>query len=102
LTATPVSQTQIDLAWTDNSNIESGFKIERSPNGTSGWTQIAAVGANATTYSNTGLTCSTTYYYRVRANNAGGDSGYSDITNAKTAACYFYTYLPLILDFEQP
>jgi hypothetical protein len=66
------------------------------------WTQLDTVGDDVATYSNTGLTCGTTYYYRVRANNAGGDSGYSDITNAKTAACYFYTYLPLILDFGQP
>ena len=93
LTAAPASQTQINLSWTDNSNNESGFKIERSPNGTSGWTQIATVGINATTYSNTGLTCNTTYYYRVRAYNAGGDSGYSNTANATT---FSNVYLPLI------
>jgi hypothetical protein len=87
LTATQVSQAQIDLAWVDNSNNESGFKIERSPNGTSDWTQIATIGANITTYSNTGLTCGTTYYYRVRAYNAGGDSGYSNTANGATVAC---------------
>jgi len=31
LTATAVSQHQINLAWADNSSDESGFKIERSP-----------------------------------------------------------------------
>ncbi|MFQ5812711.1 MAG: M4 family metallopeptidase [Anaerolineae bacterium] len=87
LTATAVSQAQIDLSWTDNSNNESGFKIEQSPNGTSNWTQVATVGANVTTYSNTGLTCNTTYYYRVRAYNAGGDSTYSNTANATTLAC---------------
>jgi len=86
-TATPVSQTQIDLGWADNSNNESGFTVERSPNGTSGWTQIATVGANVTTYSSTGLTCSTTYYYRVRAYNGGGDSDYSNTVNAATVVC---------------
>jgi hypothetical protein len=85
LQATTVSQTQINLSWTDNSTNESGFKIERSPNGTSSWTQIATVGANVTAYSNTGLTCNTTYYYRVRAYNAGGDSSYSNVANATTS-----------------
>lgn len=67
LTATAVSTSQIDLAWTDNSSIEDGFSIERSPNGVTGWTEIATVGANITVYSDTGLASSTTYFYRVRA-----------------------------------
>lgn len=67
LTATAISSSQIDLAWVDNSGNEDGFAIERSANGLTGWSQIATVGANITVYSNTGLTGSTTYYYRVRA-----------------------------------
>jgi carboxypeptidase T len=86
LTATPVSQTRMDLAWTDNSDDESGFKIERSPNGIT-WTQIITVGANITAYSNSGLTCGSTYYYRVRAYNAGGESDYSNVVNATTVVC---------------
>lgn len=87
LTATPASQTRINLSWIDNSSNESGFKIERSPNGTSGWSQIATAGANVTTYADAGLTCGTTYYYRVRAYNAGGASGYSDVANTATSPC---------------
>jgi hypothetical protein len=87
LTATPFSQTQINLHWTDNSSNEDGFKIERSPNGTTGWVQIATVGSNVQDYPNTGLTCGTPYWYRVRAYNAGGDSSYSNIANATTQAC---------------
>jgi LysM repeat protein len=87
LGATAVSQSQIDLSWKDNSGNEDGFKIELSPNGTSSWIQIATVGANVTSYSNTGLNCGMTYYYRVRAYNAGGDSGYSNTANATTFAC---------------
>jgi hypothetical protein len=71
----------------DNSDNEVGFKIELSPNGTSSWIQIATVGANVTSYSNTGLNCGMTYYYRVRAYNEGGDSGYSNTANATTDAC---------------
>jgi len=97
LTATAVSQHQINLAWADNSTNESGFKIERSPFAPGNWTQIATVGAGVTTYPNTGLASGTTYYYRVRAWNAGGDSGYSNQASATTfAGSQFRVYLPII------
>ena len=86
LTATTASTSQINLSWTDNSTGEDGFKIEQSTDNVS-FTQIATVGANVTTYSNTGLTTSTTYYYRVRATSSlNGDSTYSNIASATTAA----------------
>jgi titin len=85
LTATAVSSTQINLNWTDNSNNEVNFLVERSPNGTT-FTQIASLPANTTTYQNTGLAASTTYYYRVRANNTAGNSAYSNTANATTQA----------------
>ena len=87
LTATPLSQSQIRLSWTDNSNNENGFKVERSPDGTSGWAQITTVVTDTQTYTNTGLTCNTPYYYRVRAYNGGGDSDYSNTADATTSAC---------------
>src|SRR6185369_2960447 len=68
LTATAISKTQIDLAWTDNSSNEDGCKIERSTNGST-WTQIATVGPNVRNYSSTGLSANKLYYYRVRAYN---------------------------------
>ena len=43
--------------------------------------------ANVTTYQNTGLSCSTTYYYRVRAYNTGGNSNYSNIASTTTFVC---------------
>jgi predicted phage tail protein len=87
LGATAVSSSQINLSWTDNANNETGFKIERCQNaGCSNFAQIATVGANVTTYSNTGLTPSTSYSYRVRATNASGDSAYSNTASATTQA----------------
>ena len=62
----------MDLRWTDTSSNETGFRIERSANGTT-FGQIATVGANVTTYSNTNLTAGTRYWYRVRAYNTRGD-----------------------------
>ena len=72
------------LAWNDNSTNETGFRIERSNNGTSGWSLVTTVGANVTSYENTGLRKKTTYYYRVRANGAAGDSAWSNVANGRT------------------
>jgi len=73
------------LAWTDNANNETGFKIERCQgNGCSNFAEIAQVGANVTTFPNTGLSANTRYRYRVRAFNGGGNSAYSNIAGART------------------
>jgi len=89
LDAAAVSQMQIDLTWQDTSPDESDFHIERSPNGSTGWTEIDTVGANVTDYTDTGLSCGTTYYYRVRAHrhSDGQYSGYSNVDSATTQAC---------------
>jgi hypothetical protein len=85
LSATAVSRTQINLSWTDNSGNETGFKIERCKNvSCTNFAQIAQVGANVTTFADIGVIKNTTYSYRVRAFNAGGNSAYSNTASAKT------------------
>ena len=71
------TQIQVTLSWQDTSSNELGFKIERKtgPGGT--YRQIATVGPNITSYTDTGLGKGTTYYYRVRAYNSSGHSPYS-------------------------
>src|SRR5262249_56283595 len=51
LTATATTCQEITLDWTDNSNNETGFKIERSNNGVN-FSHIATVQPNTTTYAN--------------------------------------------------
>ncbi|HEX6629033.1 MAG TPA: fibronectin type III domain-containing protein [Gemmatimonadaceae bacterium] len=83
LTATPVSGVRINLAWTDNSADEQGFRVERAPDvgGVAGtYALIATVGANVVAYNNTGLTMGTRYWYRVRAYNAVGNSNPAEAT----------------------
>jgi len=89
LSASAISQTQIDLSWADNAADESDFHIERSPDGLTNWTEIATVGANAATYPNSGLVCGSTFHYRVRAHRHGDGlySSYSTVAHANTAAC---------------
>ncbi len=87
LAASAVSSSQINLTWSDSDATEDGFKIERCTGaGCGDFTQIATVGANVTSYANTGLTASTSYSYRVRAYNTGGESGYSNTASATTLA----------------
>jgi hypothetical protein len=82
LRVTAFTRTSISLAWNDNSTNETGFQIQRSTNGTT-WTTIATRPAGSTTYTNTGLTPNTLYYYRVRAIN-GGQSNWSNVVQQRT------------------
>jgi alpha-tubulin suppressor-like RCC1 family protein len=84
LVATAVSTSAIDLSWNDTANNESGFKIERKTGSAGTYSQIAQVGANVTSYSDTGLSSATQYFYQVRASNGDGDSAYSNEANATT------------------
>jgi hypothetical protein len=86
LIATAAGSAKINLAWQDNSNNETGFKIERKipQSGTGSYAEIATVGADVTGYSDTGLAAGTTYFYRVRANNSDGNSAYSNEASATT------------------
>jgi hypothetical protein len=74
---------KVELSWTDNSNIESGYKIERSVDGTS-WSEIDSVGASVTTYIDDNLEDNFMYYYRVRAYYSISYSTYSNIASTST------------------
>ena len=84
LAAVTYSGEQINLNWLDNSGNEDGFKVERSPDGTGSWAEVAALGAGVTTFSDSALGPNTTWYYRVYAYNSFGNSGYSNIASATT------------------
>ncbi len=84
LTATGFSASQIDLAWTDQSSDEAEFILERSPDGTSGWTIVANPAANAVSHRDGPLTAATTYHYRIRASNASGQSANSNVATGTT------------------
>ena len=64
---------------------ETGYRIERSADGTSGWTTIATTGQDVTTYTDAGLSSGTTYFYRLFAVNVGGESPPSNESSATTA-----------------
>jgi hypothetical protein len=70
----------IQLAWTDNSNNETSFRIEELIGGA--YKEVYAVGANLTTALITGLNPGTGYSFRVRAANSSGYSAYSNVATA--------------------
>jgi fibronectin type 3 domain-containing protein len=76
LTAATPSSSQVNLSWTSNSTNQTGFKVERATdNGfTQNLTLLATTAANTTTYTDTTVSGGATYFYRVRATNAFGDS----------------------------
>ena len=92
LTATTASSTQLNLAWTANASTDNVTKYNVYRSTTSGFTvntatDIPIAQPTINSYSDTGLTASTTYYYRVAAVNTSGVIGTpSNIASATTAA----------------
>ncbi|MBO0612363.1 fibronectin type III domain-containing protein [Thiothrix fructosivorans] len=87
LAASVVNGTQVALVWTDNSSNETGFQVERCLGETcTNFALIKSLGANVTTFSNTGLTANQTYRYRVRAYQGTTNSAYTTIIHAQTLA----------------
>lgn len=74
------------LTWTDNSNNEITFRIERKTGAGGTYAEIASVSSNVITHTDTTASVSTTYFYRVRARNGGGDSAYATEASATTPA----------------
>lgn len=84
LTHTAVTKDSITLSWTDNANNEEGFKIERKETSSGVFSVVGTVGPNETTYTNTGLTANTSYYYRISSHNSAG-SAYSNVIVVSTS-----------------
>ena len=91
LKATTASYSSIVLSWTappnNGGSAITGYKIERSVDGGTSWSTITTnTGSTATTYSDTGLSSSTTYTYRVSAINSVGTSSPSNTASATTSS----------------
>jgi len=62
------------MSWTDNSNNETGFKIERKVGSSGSFSYYTSTGANQNAYQDTLVSNGTVYYYRVYAYNSYGNS----------------------------
>ncbi|MCX7769509.1 MAG: DUF2341 domain-containing protein [Proteobacteria bacterium] len=93
LTAEVLSNSQVRLSWSDNSNNEDSFKIERKTGDLGNWQEIASLSANTINYIDNSVSANTKYYYRVRAySTTFGYSHYSNETKVITT----------VITFEQP
>lgn len=84
LVATAGGLDRIHLSWADNSDDETGFRLEVSTDGGSNFSLLATLDAGVTAYTHIGLFPSTTFHYRVRAENAAGASAWSNSAMATT------------------
>ena len=97
LSARASSDTRIDLSWLDNSNIESGYKIERSEDLGVTWNPLVTTGPNATSYSDLGLGVGKGYQYRVSTTSSQGDSLAAGPVSTTTWAVVNHNFTPLIV-----
>jgi fibronectin type 3 domain-containing protein/uncharacterized ParB-like nuclease family protein len=85
LRVTRIFNNQITLEWQDNATNETGFRVTRSSSPTGATTSFTAP-AGSTAYTLTGLTASTTYYFRVQAVNGAIAGDLSGQVSATTLA----------------
>jgi hypothetical protein len=73
--ATAGTYGSMDLAWTDNTQVEQGYKFRYSSTAATGpWIETVTLPPDTTSYQHTGLTPGTTYYYELWAFNTNGES----------------------------
>lgn len=77
--------TQVSLTWTASSGATS-YNVYRGTSAGGESTTPVVTGVTASTYTNTGLTNGTTYYFKVKAVNSAGTSGYSNEASAAPIA----------------
>ncbi|MEO7274399.1 MAG: PKD domain-containing protein, partial [Vicinamibacterales bacterium] len=82
LTAAVGTARQVTLRWTDASNNETGFRIERAAKAkTLQFSEVGTTGANVTSLVRT--EAAGTWVYRVRSYNAAGNSAYSNTPSVR-------------------
>ncbi len=72
----------VDLTWTDKSDNENGFKVEKSTDNIN-FLLLADVASNVTNYTDNSIVAGNTYYYRVYAYDGSQNSAYSNIVTVK-------------------
>jgi Fe-S cluster biogenesis protein NfuA len=91
IVSTPLADAgQLTLTWSDSSNNEEGFHIQRKTGAGGTYATIATPAAGTTGYVDGTVTAGTTYCYRVSAFNSVGESAYSNEACAAPVAPVTY------------
>jgi hypothetical protein len=96
LAANTASFHEIRLTWQNYADNADGIAVERRPEGGS-WQTIAQIAPDQSSYNNFGLAEQSSYFYRVRAYNLGGYSGYSNEASATTLPAPYSFFLPMLV-----
>ena len=81
--ATALDSASIQISWTDTSEMETGYQIDRSSDGAA-WATVGNATRDATSFTDSGLPAATLRYYRIRATNPLGNSTNSSTASART------------------
>ncbi len=84
LTAKKLSYNQITLSWVDNSNNETGFEIYRYNTADPRFKTVFTTTANQTKFTDSALSPSTNYRYKILAINNYGSSAFTAVASATT------------------
>jgi hypothetical protein len=76
-TALAISESEVELSWNDESQIEDGYRVEMATNETGPWTLVAETNENIEAHMVDELLPVTEYFFRVRSFNADGISDWS-------------------------
>jgi uncharacterized delta-60 repeat protein len=85
LSAAAASTSQINLSWSDSSTVRTGYVLEAKVGSGGAYSQIVTLAASARSYSATGLSAGTQYFFRLHASNNLGSSVYSNEASATTS-----------------
>lgn len=91
--AAATAYNKIKLTWKDNSNNETGFEVYRSTSVTGAYNIVATTVANTVAFTDSALSPSSTYFYKIQAINKYGNSGLSKqdtIISASNGLNYYY------------
>lgn len=86
LSSSNVTSSSLQLNWTDNSNDEDNFIVERNANGAGYQVLTSTVVANSTTYTDNSVSANGSYQYRIASKNTGGQSAFSNEITVNTTS----------------
>lgn len=82
--AAPSSQNSISIDWTDTNSGKASYRVERGVGANANFSPVATTAAGATSYTDTGLSAGTAYYYRAAAVLGLQISAYGPVVSATT------------------
>ncbi|MDA0348286.1 MAG: fibronectin type III domain-containing protein [Verrucomicrobia bacterium] len=84
--AAAVNGLTLNVTWTDNASDETGYRIERSLNGSGIWTILDTLAPGVTLFVDSTVASNTAYLYRVIALRPPSQSAYNTTATATTSA----------------